>query len=331
MGGAEDAPPLENTPMTQPERPPPPEVEPHWFDERRRTDGEEPADELETPSLLSCFDALGQLLRRGFFVALIAALAPALAHAGAPAKVWINGNDIDGPPPGPEHVPQHLGIAFWPVSATSKIKAQRTGAATATTRLEDEMGVNASLFAHHGYWWGQVDILRLEQATRDPFVLAGTGFASGATLGQAAVVTRVAREMVRFDMPWGAHYHADFGFRYTLTGFSVGNGTERQSRNQGFLSPEVSLVGVKPCSDRSAIHTRTSIATNGASTGRETSIDWAITYNTHVYESAEGVHDVAIGLRGLTSTLGYTDKGTGQETTFKDSYLGPELSYVCRW
>ena len=48
-------------------------------------------------------------------------------------------------------------------------------------------------------------------------------------------------------------------------------------------------------------------------------------------ESEAGVHDIAIGLRGVTSKLGYTDKGTGQESTFKNSFLGPELSYVCRW
>lgn len=308
--------------MTLPTETPKPEHEPR-FDEPEHVD----PPEIDACPLWSCLDVIGQLFRSGLF--LLVLVAP--VFAGRPARVWIDGHDIDGPPPGPEPVPQWIGGSIWGALASSKLKAQRTGAAATTTNLEDVGTINASVFGHYGYWWGQLDILRLERKSLDSFVLDGAGFGAGATLGSAIVVTRAAREMFRFDMPWGSHYHIDFGLRYTLSGFSISNGVDRQSRNQGFLCPEVSLIGVTVLDRQHAIHTRTSIASNGASTGRETSIEFAITYNNRILETPDSMHDVSIGIRGLSTKLGFTDKATGQETTSDENYFGPELSYTYRW
>lgn len=311
--------------VSMPRETPAPEFDPRKVDEPELH--EPPPPDFDGCSLLSCLDAIGRLLRGGFFLLML--VAPALA--GAPAKVWIDGHDIDGPPPGPEHVPTYLGGSIWGALASSKVKAERTGEAAAITNLEDVSTVNATVRAHRGYWWAQLDILRLEQETESPFVLDGAGFAAGATLGSAIVVTRAAREMARFDMPWGTHYHVDLGLRYTLSGFSIGNGVDRRSRNEGFLCPEVTLVGVKVIDPERAIHTRTSFASNGATTGKETSLEFSITYNTRILETPDSMHDVSIGIRGLSTELGFTDKATGQETTFDEDYLGPELSYTYRW
>lgn len=288
--------------------------------------------DAEEPCLLSCFDALGWLLRRGFFVVLVAGLMPAWAAAhGVPARVWIDGHDVDGPPPGPEHVPIYLGVSLWPTGVASKIRAERTGEAAADTRLKSITGINASVFGHHGFYSAEFDVFQMEEATADPFTLAGATFTPGAKLSQLDVAARAWREIYRFDALWGTHYHLDFGFRYTLANSSFVGGTLERTRDSGFLCPELVLQGVRPLDNRSALHTRTSFASNGATTGRETSVEFAVSMNTHLFQTAESVHDLSIGVRGLTTRLGFTDTSTGQETTISNTYLGPELSYACRW
>ena len=42
-----------------------------------------------------------------------------------------------------------------------------------------------------------------------------------------------------------------------------------RTRNSGFLSPEITLHGMHAFDDSFAVHTRSSYATNGATTGRE--------------------------------------------------------------
>lgn len=295
---------------------------------------DEPAmDELEDCSLLSCFDALGRLLRRGFFVLAIALVLPSAAPAhgpGPPAHVFIDGHDIDGPPPGPEHVPMHLGLSIWPTGVSTKIRAERTARAATESGVESAVGINASVFAHHGYYSAQLDVFQLEEATTDPFVLGGTAFAPGAALSQLTVAARASREIFRFDTSW-AHYHLDFGFRYTLAAVTFEGGTLQQARNSGFLSPELILHSITVLDERSAFHSRTSIATNGATTGRETAVEFSAGLNYRLFETPWSVHDISIGVRGLTSKLGFTDQGTGQETTITNVYLGPELGYACRW
>lgn len=306
------------------EGPPHPECDPA---------GEDPQlPELEEPGLLSCLDALGRLLRGGFFVGLLFLMVPGQAAAhGPPARVWIDGRDIDGPPPGPQHVPVHLGFSLWPTGVASRIRAERAGVAAVETRLQSVTGINASVFAHHGFYTAQLDVFQLEQATEEPFVLGGTAFAPGANLSQLDVVARAWREIFRCDMPWGGHYHLDFGFRYTRAGSRFAGGGQDQTRNSGFLAPELVLQGVKRLDGRSAIHSRTCFASNGATSGRETSVEFALSVNTHLFETPWSAHDVSIGVRGLTTSLGFTDTGTGQETTLTNTYLGPELTYLCRW
>ena len=265
-------------------------------------------------------------------LALLARVDGVLAFGEPPpvARVFIDGEDVDGPPPGPTRVPGYLGASLWPVAISTTIHAQTPGVGGVDSGVKSATGVNASVYLHEGYFSAEVNVIQTSQSLSDPYTLAGTTFAAGSAFKQTDIVVRGSRELYRFDMPW-AHYHIDAGLRYTLGQASFDNAGLSTVRNTGYLSPEILFHGVHAFDDTFALHTRSSFAVNGASSARELSWEFAAFVNYHLFETDQGVHDAAVGLRLASTSLGFTDSTTAQETTLKNTFLGPEFTYTIHW
>lgn len=304
--------------------------------ERDRAPEEPPPEEPpqdDEPPLLSCLDALGRLFRIGFWIVLAAATLSGAARAhgpGPPARVWVDGHDIDGPPPGPVHVPRHLGFSVWPTNVRTRIKALSGATAPDIAATDSVTGVNATVFGRSGFWWGELDLFTLDQTTSDPLVLGGTTFTPGAALTQNDVVARVAREIHRFELPWG-FYLVDAGIRFTMANRTLADAGVEFDDVRMLLSPEILIRGRHVFDETFALHTRSSFATDGGGSDSETSVEFQATLNYHVIETPYAVHDLGIGLRYLSQKIGYTDDATLVKTVYRNIYLGPEISYACRW
>jgi len=267
------------------------------------------------------------------------ALALSLAHAGGVlaydepppvARVFVDGEDVDGPPPGPTHIPGWLGASLWPVAVSTTIHANTPGIGPVDTGVKSATGVNASVYLHQGYYSAALDAIQTSQSLTNPYTLAGTTFAAGSAFKQTDIVVRGSRELYRFDMPW-AHYHVDAGLRYTLGQASFDNAGLATVRTTGYLSPELLFSSVHAFDDTFALHTRSSVALNGATSSRELSWEFAAFLNYHLFETDQGVHDAAVGVRFASYTLSFTDTTTAQETTLKNTFLGPEFTYAIHW
>ena len=52
-----------------------------------------------------------------------------------PARVWVDGHDIDGPPRTPPRLPVYFGASVWATGVTSKIRAKRVSPSKVRTWL----------------------------------------------------------------------------------------------------------------------------------------------------------------------------------------------------
>jgi hypothetical protein len=261
------------------------------------------------------------------FLLVLALAAPVCAH-GPPARVWIDGHDIDGPPPGPVHVPKHFGATLWPTNVSTRIRALDAINARQIAGTDGVTGINATVFGRKGFWSGELDVFTLDQVTADPLILGGTTFAPGAALTQSDIVIRAAREIHRFHLPWGL-YLVDLGLRVTMANRTLADAGNEADDTRMFLSPEILLRHRHVFDDTYALHTRSSFATDGGGQSSETSVEFQAFLNYHVFETPYADHDLQIGFRYLNQRIQFTDEVT--QSVYRNVYLGPEIGYACRW
>lgn len=260
------------------------------------------------------------------FLCVLALVAPACAHE--PARVWIDGHDIDGPPPGPVHVPKHFGASLWPTNVRSRIRALDGVNPRQIASTDGVTGINATVFGRNGFWSGELDVFTLDQTTADPLILGGTTFAPGTALAQNDFVLRAAREIHRFHMPWGL-YLVDAGLRVTMANRTLADAGNENDDARLLVAPEILIRHRHVFDDSYALHTRSSFATDGGGQTSETSVELQAFLNYHVFETPYAQHDLSIGVRYLNQRIAFSDGAT--QMVYRNVYLGPELSYACRW
>jgi hypothetical protein len=252
--------------------------------------------------------------------------------APPPARVWIDGHDIDGPPPGPYRLPGFLGGSVWPTGVRSAVRARAPGAAATTQgSLNAITGINGTVAGRLGLYSAELDVFSLNQTVGDAIVFGGTGFAAGSSLSQNDVVLRAARQMEWWKTPWG-QYNASLGLRLTSAARTAdagaGGASTRLSRL--FIGPEVTLAGRWVMADFLGVHARVSYATTASTGEGERALEGQVMLNYHLLATDGFLHDVGLGFRVLSVSLGFAD-AAGNISRITNVYIGPEVAYAGRF
>jgi hypothetical protein len=259
----------------------------------------------------------------GLFVAMLALAPPARAH-GPPARVWINGEDIDGPPPHPRIIPGGFGVSVWPASVSATVDSNGpTGAVSGATK--SSTANNFTLFAARGLFQFEVDALGVELTNSSDIQFGTPVFRSGAFLTITDVAVRGWRQMHAWPTPYG-QYKLDLGLRLTNAKRELSDGVSNTSGTQFILSPEVCLRGHSVLSENWLFNSRFSYASNFSSANGERTLEFKADLDYAFWNTVDNAQYITLGVRYLRSDIGFTDQNGGL-ATFHVTAVGPEIAY----
>jgi hypothetical protein len=247
------------------------------------------------------------------------------AHAeGPPARVWINGEDVDGPPPRPRIIPGGFGVSLWPATVTATVETGgSTGAVTGSTKSGTAM--NGTLFAARGLFQFEVDALGVKLSNSDDIQFDGNVYRTGAFLSINDIAVRAWRQMHAWPTPYG-QYKLDLGLRLTNAKRELSDDVNTSTGNQFILSPEICLRGHSVLAERWLFNSRISYANNFTPANGERTLEIRADLDYAFWSTIDNAQYITLGFRYLASDIGFTDS-TGAQATFRVTAVGPEISY----
>jgi len=248
-----------------------------------------------------------------------------------PLRVWIDGENLDGTPLGAVRPPGSVGLSLWPTSVRTKLRLL-TGPTSQIAAQPDPYGtLGATAFLRVGSYWTEVDVSTMSQPLLEMLATPGGFGAQEVTLERTDVVLRGAREIWRYHTVRRGDLRFDLGLRATFASWTVTRDGVEASDNRFVLSPEFTVGYSKPLDRQSGLHARLSYADSGYGARWEQSAEGLVAINYHALATQTYLFDLSVGWRLLQTRLGFPDAETGQESTFKNVYNGPEVMASIRF